>query len=131
MSYNEKRSLKVMIIEDEEDILFLYRDFLSNKGYNVVSCCLNADDVQMNIETCEPDICLIDYIIGGTGIGIDAGIQILKRKPSMPILFMTGYESIREELPKHPQLKNKNIQILMKPAKLSEIENALLQMVKV
>ena len=120
-----------MIIEDEEDILFLYRDFLSNKGYNVVSCCLNANDVEMNFEKCNPDICLIDYIIGGTGIGIDAATQILKRKSSMPILFMTGYESIRDELSRHSQLKNKNIQVLMKPSKLSDIENALLQMVKV
>ena len=113
-----------MIIEDEEDILFLYRDFLSNRGHNVVSCCLNANEVEMNFETCAPDICLIDYIIGGKAIGIDVATQILERKPSMPILFMTAYESIRDELAKHSQLKNKNIQVLMKPSMLLEIENA-------
>ena len=48
----------------------------------------------------------------------------------MPILFMTAYESIRDELPKNPELRNKNIQILMKPARLSQIEDTLLQMVK-
>jgi len=28
-----KRKLKIMIIEDEEDILILYKDFLSGKGH--------------------------------------------------------------------------------------------------
>lgn len=130
MSDNEKRRMKVMIIEDEEDILNLYRDFLSNRGHDVVSCCLSVNNVEMNFERCEPDICLIDHIIGGKDIGIDAATQILRKKASMPILFMTAYESIRDELPKNPELRNKNIQILMKPARLSQIEDTLLQMVK-
>ena len=32
-----KQRLKVMIIEDEEDILTLYNDYLSSKGYDVIA----------------------------------------------------------------------------------------------
>jgi DNA-binding response OmpR family regulator len=38
-----KRKLKIMIIEDEEDILILYKDFLSGKGHDVTTMYLNGD----------------------------------------------------------------------------------------
>ena len=32
-----KKPLKVMIIEDEQDILLLYKDYLISRGHNVLS----------------------------------------------------------------------------------------------
>ena len=32
-----KKSLKIMIVEDEEDILTLYSDYLSKRGYHVIA----------------------------------------------------------------------------------------------
>jgi DNA-binding NtrC family response regulator len=124
-----KKRLKVMIIEEEEDILTLYRDYLSIRGHNVVSCSLNSNNIITNFEKCEPDICLIDPILRGKGIGIDAAAQILENSPSTPILFTTAYESLKSELPKHHEFEDKNIQVLMKPARLSEIEDSMLSMV--
>lgn len=55
--------------------------------------------------------------------------QILGKKPSTTILFTTAYESIKTELPKHHDLNHKNIQVLLKPAKLFQIEDLMLDMV--
>jgi hypothetical protein len=37
----------------------------------------------------------------------------------MPILFITAYEPLKEEILKYPIFQDKNIQILLKPVKAS------------
>ena len=49
-----------MIVEDEEDILNLYTEYLSQKGHDVVSSSQDANNIVTDFEKCKPDICLID-----------------------------------------------------------------------
>ena len=129
MGNQKKRKLKVLIIEDEQDLLALFRDYLSGQGHEVVSCYLNANNILRDFEKNKPDICLIDYALPGDKNGIDAAIEIVSKYPSMPILFITGHESKREDLLKHPMLQDKNIEILVKPIKLVELEIGVLDIV--
>jgi len=117
-----------MILEDEEDILDLYRDYLSLRGHEVVSCSRRADNIISYFEKYKPDFCLIDHMVGGKGIGIDVAKKILETSPLTPILFITGYESMKWELPNHHEFDGKNVRVMMKPAKLFEIENTMLNM---
>lgn len=129
MGNQKKRKLKVLIIEDEQDLLALFRDYLSGQGHEVVSCYLNANNILRDFEKNKPDICLIDYALPGDKNGIDAAIEIVSKYPSMPILFITGHESKREDLLKHPMLQDKNVEILVKPVKLLQLEFAVLDIV--
>jgi DNA-binding NtrC family response regulator len=129
MGNQKKRKLKVLIIEDEQDLLALFRDYLSGQGHEVVSCYLNANNILRDFEKNKPDICLIDYALPGDKNGIDAAIEIVSKYPSMPILFITGHESKREDLLKHPMLQDKNVEILVKPVKLLQLEFAVLHIV--
>jgi len=129
MGNQKKRKLKVLIIEDEQDLLALFRDYLSGQGHEVVSCYLNANNILRDFEENKPDICLIDYALPGDKNGIDAAIEIVSKYPSMPILFITGHESKREDLLKHPMLQDKNVEILVKPVKLLQLEFAVLNIV--
>jgi len=118
-----------LIIEDEQDLLALFRDYLSGQGHEVVSCYLNANNILRDFEKNKPDICLIDYALPGDKNGIDAAIEIVSKYPSMPILFITGHESKREDLLKHPMLQDKNVETLVKPVKLLQLEFAVLDIV--
>ena len=129
MGNQKKRKLKVLIIEDEQDLLALFRDYLSGQGHEVVSCYLNANNILRDFEKNKPDICLIDYALPGDKNGIDAAIEIISKYPSMPILFITGHESKREDLLKHPMLQDKNVETLVKPVKLLQLEFAVLDIV--
>jgi DNA-binding NtrC family response regulator len=129
MGNQKKRKLKVLIIEDEQDLLALFRDYLSGQGHEVVSCYLNANNILRDFEKNKPDICLIDYALPGDKNGIDAAIEIVSKYPSMPILFITGHESKREDLLKHPMLHDKNVETLVKPVKLLQLEFAVLEIV--
>jgi hypothetical protein len=45
-------------------------------------------------------------------------------------MFLTAYGLFDEELVKFPKLKQKNIHVLFKPVRLSELENAMLKLVE-
>ena len=130
MANKNKGKLKLLIVEDEQDILTLLREYLSGQGHEIVSCSLNANNILKDFEKNKPDVCLIDYALPGDKNGIDAAIEILNKYPSTPILFITGHESMREDLLNYPFLQDKNIQILVKPLRLLEFEFAVLDIVK-
>ena len=52
-----------MILDDEEDILTLYSDYLSNMGHRILSTYVNADSILHDIGIEPPDIYIIDYSI--------------------------------------------------------------------
>lgn len=128
MEETTRDRLKIMIIEDEEDILILYNDYLSSKGHEVINRYLNADSIMSDIEKDTPDIYLIDYRLLGNKNGIDTAIEILNKFPSSPIVFITAFELLDREISNHPIFYDKNIDVLLKPVKLNEIENSMLNL---
>ncbi len=123
------QKLKVVIVEDEEDILRLFSDYLSSQGHHILSCYTNANDAISSLGKGEPDIFLIDYRLPGGKNGIDLAIEILTKYPLMPILFITAYEPLKAEVVKYSIFQGKKIQILLKPVTLPEIEITMLNLV--
>lgn len=122
------KKLKVMIVEDEEDILILYKDFLSGKGHDVTTMYLNGDVVIEEIDEAKCEIYLIDFRLPGNKNGIDIATQILDKFPSAPILFITAYENLHKEISKNPIFYGKNVDVILKPVKLDKIESTMLSL---
>jgi DNA-binding NtrC family response regulator len=129
MSNAKGRRLKIMILEDEEDILILYKDYLSGRGHEVVSTYLTANNVMSEFGEKFPDVCLVDYRLPGKTNGLDAATEILNKFPSMPILFITAYEPLVREIKLNPFLEDKKISVLVKPVSLEEIEITMTNLV--
>lgn len=129
MSNAKGRRLKIMILEDEEDILTLYKDYLSGQGHDVVSTYLTANNVMSEFGEKFPDVCLVDYRLPGKTNGLDAATEILNKFPSMPILFITAYEPLVREIKLNPFLEDKKISVLVKPVMLEEIEKTMTNLV--
>jgi two-component system OmpR family response regulator len=123
-----KQSLKVMIIEDEEDILTLYNDYLSSKGYDVIACYTGANNIKTGIERQSADVYLIDSRLPGKKSGTDVATEILDAYPSAPILFIAADQSQPQQIEKNPTFHDKNMDILLKPVKLNEIEHSMLNL---
>jgi DNA-binding NtrC family response regulator len=124
----KNKKLKVMIVEDEEDILILYKDFLSGKGHDVTTMYINGDVVIEEIDEAKCEIYLIDFRLPGNKNGIDIATQILDKFPSAPILFITAYENLHKEISKNPIFYGKNVDVLLKPVKLDKIESTMLSL---
>jgi DNA-binding NtrC family response regulator len=124
-----KKKLKIMIVEDEEDILILYKDFLSCKGHDVTTTYLNGDAMIKDIDKVKSEIYLIDYRLPGNKNGIEVAIEILNKFPAAPILFITAYENLQKEISKNSIFYDKNVQVILKPVKLDKIEDAMVNLV--
>jgi len=119
----------IMILDDEEDILDLYSDYLSSKGHRVLNAYLNADTILDDIDIECPDVYIIDYRLLGNMNGIEVAVEILNKYPSACIIFVTAFEFLEQEISKHEIFFDKNIDVLIKPVRLHEIQNSLLNLV--
>lgn len=116
---------KVMIVEDEQDILLLYKDYLKSKGHFVTVSSTTADEVLVDYEKYAPDIVIIDYKLPGKKNGIQAAKEILIKYPSARVLIITAYENAKEELKKDEFFKTKKAEVLIKPVKLAHLADTI------
>ena len=122
MTKKEKKQFNIMIIEDEQDILLLYKDYLLSKGHKIVATSTTADEIMSDYDRIRPDVALIDYKLPNDKNGIDATIQILDKYPSAAILIVTAYETVKIEIIKNSLFDNKRVEVLIKPLRLSQLE---------
>ena len=87
MEERSKTPLKIMIVEDDEDILTLYSDYLSKKGYHVIARYTRGNNIKTDLERHSPDVILINSILPGKKTGIEVAAEILNIYPSAPIYY--------------------------------------------
>ena len=123
------KTYTIMILDDEEDILNLYSDYLFSKGHRVIRTYVNADTILEDIDIEPPDVYIIDYRLLGNMNGIEVAIEILNKFPSACIIFITAFELVKEEISKRDIFKDRNIDVLIKPVKLNQIQNSIINLI--
>ena len=126
----KNKTYTVMILDDEEDILELYTDYLSRKGHRILHTYVNAENILEDIEIQSPEVYIIDYRLPGNMNGIEVAMEILKKFPSARIIFITAFELLEKEITKHDIFYDKNIDVLIKPIKLKELEVSMLNLAR-
>lgn len=61
--------------------------------------------------------------------GIEVAIEILNKFPSACIIFITAFELVEKEISKRDFFQDKNIDVLIKPVKLNQIQNSIINLV--
>jgi DNA-binding response OmpR family regulator len=120
--------MQVMIIEDEQDILLLYRDYLEKKGHSVVVTSTIADEALLDYKMYVPDLVIIDYKLPGKIDGIKAAKEILLQNQTARILLVTAFESIKKQIESDEFFLGKKIRFLLKPVRLPDLSKAILEM---
>jgi len=118
----KKDKTRIMIIEDEIDILLLYKDYLTNKGFSVEATSTTANEALNDYENFFPSIIILDYNLPGKISGLEAAKQILTKYPNAPIIIVTAFETVRNEISNDEFFNNKNLILLLKPIKLHLLE---------
>ncbi|HEU5446161.1 MAG TPA: response regulator [Nitrososphaeraceae archaeon] len=129
MAKKEKKHFSIMIIEDEQDILLLYKDYLTSRGHNVVATSTTANEIMSDYDRIRPDVAIIDYKLPADKNGIDAAIQIIEKYPSAAILIVTAYETVTKEIAKISLFDNKRVEVLIKPLRLAHLESSIANIV--
>lgn len=129
MTKRQKKQFSIMIIEDEQDILLLYKDYLLSRGHKIVATSTTAHEILSDYDRIQPDVAIIDYKLPNNKNGIDAAIQILDKYPSAAILIVTAYETVKKEIAKRSLFDNKRVEVLIKPLRLAQLESSIVDIV--
>jgi DNA-binding response OmpR family regulator len=114
----------IMIINDTIEILELFREILTEEGYEVSLYSYSIQDMD-EVERLRPDLIILDYIIGGEAVGWQT-LQKLKMKRStarIPVLICTAAVNAVHEMEGY--LKSKNVEIVLKPFDIDELLEAV------
>ena len=83
-------SCKILIIDDDHDILETTGSILAHEGFEIHS----ADSVERGLElvdSLEPDIVLLDVMFPESSTrGFEAAAEIKSRKPKLPIIVLSA-----------------------------------------
>lgn len=83
---------KILIVDDEYDILSILKRWLSHRVDWNVTCCQNPTDAAEQLKTASWDLIISDiYMPGSDGIDIFADAATVN--PGCKVLFMTGHPS--------------------------------------
>jgi len=85
---------KILVVDDEVEVVRLLKDFLTSKGYEVHTALNGAEAIAL-VKEVKPDIVLLDIIMPGIG-GIDTLKEIKKIDPTTAVIMITAV--IDEEL---------------------------------
>jgi DNA-binding NtrC family response regulator len=109
----------IMIVEDEEDILNVYSDFLKRKGYTIEVSAPTANEILRDYESYRPDLVIIDYRLPGSINGLDASERILRKYPSARVMILTAFDKVKKEIKENRLFDDKTVLVLIKPVQLA------------
>ncbi len=110
----------ILVVNDTQDILEIFRLILEGEGYRVT---LSSFPLQKaaDIEQLAPNLIILDVVFGEEKIGWQM-LQLLKMQPttaSIPIIICTAAEKAVREMEGY--LVSKNVVVLYKPFELDDL----------
>jgi DNA-binding NtrC family response regulator len=115
----------IMIIEDDQDILMLYKDYLRRKGHNITVSSTTADEALRDYQQYKPDLVIMDYRLPGQKNGLQAASDIISQYSTAKILIITAFERVREEMVQMNLSRYKQVTVLIKPIRLSHLDRII------
>jgi len=82
--------MKILIVDDDQNILRLYKEELEEEGYTVVTAS-NGQEAMDRFEKEVPDLVTLDILLPDVD-GIKLLRQMKEKRPRMPVIMSTAYD---------------------------------------
>lgn len=121
---------RIMVINDDQDILELYSALLSDEGYDVITSKL-AFEHPAAVELVRPDLVLLDLKFGTQleGWKMMQKLRLYRPTAELPIIVCTA--ALREAREQEEHLRSEGIGIVYKPFAIDHLLLAVHQMLAV
>lgn len=87
---------KILIVDDEEHIRFLYSEELADEGYEVITAD-SGDGLLELIEKEKPDLVILDIKMVDYN-GLDLLQDIRNKYYDLPVILCTAYDTFKEDM---------------------------------
>lgn len=82
--------MKILIVDDDQNILRLYKEELLEEGYDVVTA-INGSEAMEKFEKEVPDLVTLDIQLPDVD-GIKLLRQMKEKRPRMPVIMSTAFD---------------------------------------
>ena len=86
-------SKKILLVDDDPDIISAFEAILSNKGYDVITA-MNKNDGIEKVNSQSPDLAILDVMMDDEHDGFEMSREIKKSHPDLPVIMLTGISEI-------------------------------------
>jgi DNA-binding response OmpR family regulator len=116
---------RVVVINDTQEILELFRDILTEMGCDVALMSYAPDDLH-RIEQERPDLVVIDFVLGGRefeGWQLLQKLRMNRATESVPLIACTAaLQQVRDQ---EGYLLEQNVTVVLKPFNVDQLEAAV------
>ena len=120
LAITREKPKKILVVNDTQEILDLFRDLFEEEGYEVAVYSYAFRDL-IEIKRIAPDLIILDYMIGSE----DYGWQVLQKlkmdraTATIPVIICTG--AVRQVREMEGHLKEKGVGIVLKPFDIDDL----------
>jgi CheY-like chemotaxis protein len=114
---------KILIVDDEPEIVNVLKEFLALKGYSVMGASSGEEALSI-LERERPECVLLDVMMPGMR-GTEAAKIIKIKYPSVKVVILTGFLNYADSLVKEHLLEA----VFKKPVSLQELANKLSEII--
>lgn len=113
---------RILVVDDEVDILELLSMFLDGHGYSVEAYTSSSKALaRLEANPGEVDLVLTDLMMPAIG-GVDIARKIQELRPELPVLLITGHRRALERCGELPQAVR---EVLLKPFDLAGLVRSI------
>ena len=127
MTTSESRPQHILVVNDTEEILDLFRDIIEGLGHRMTAWSFSPDDLAKVTEIA-PDLIILDLMLGPTELQGWALLQKLRMSPpteNIPVIVCTAATNwVREQ---EGWLAANAVKVVLKPFKVGHLEHAIRQ----
>jgi len=117
----------VLVVNDTEEILDLFRDILEGMGHRMTAWSFSPDDLAKVTEI-QPDLIVLDLMLGPTELQGWSLLQKIRMSPpteEIPVIVCTAATNwVREQ---EGWLAANAVKVVLKPFKVAHLEHAIIQ----
>jgi signal transduction histidine kinase/CheY-like chemotaxis protein len=125
MAESSKKPTRILVVDDEQIVLSLLSDALSDVGYEVTSTISAVEAIEM-VRTSNFDFIMTDIRMPEMN-GIDLVKKVHEIRPTIGVIFMTGYANLDTA---KQAIKEGAYDYIMKPFELVEVRQAIARAVE-
>lgn len=111
----DNASNRILLVDDDNAVLLSHSIILENQGYNVTRAATFASARELAREG-SFDLLICDLSLDHGASGLDVVSEVLRRRPTAPVILMTGYSDTEIS----PELASARVKLISKPAVIPE-----------
>ena len=118
-----ERQYNILVVDDEENIRWLYQEELEDEGYKVTAAADGEEALRM-VPEIKPDLVVMDIKMPGIS-GVDALCKIKEYDKNIPVILCSAYGEYKQDFSCWA-----SDAYVVKSASLDELKNAIADVLK-